>query len=94
MGDMKESFDAMKEMRRQERDNRVDAAQSGLPTSSDDVFFGWVNEFHAQAIFCGKVIAQWWPSRGSTMVGQRKGPRCATASDFVALAVSASKRSP
>lgn len=39
--------------------------------------------FHFHITKAGKVIAQWWPTRGQTMLGQVKGPRCSTASALV-----------
>ena len=32
----------------------------------------------------GKVIAQWWPSGGKTMLGQRRGKLCMTGGRLVA----------
>jgi hypothetical protein len=32
----------------------------------------------------GKVFAEWWPSKGTTMMDQQRGPRCRTAEDVVA----------
>lgn len=31
-----------------------------------------------------EVIAQWWPTRGQTMLNQTKGPRCKGAADLAA----------
>lgn len=38
--------------------------------------------FHFHITKAGKVIAQWWPTRGQTMLGQEKGPTCKTAAEL------------
>lgn len=80
-----------KEHRREERDAALERSIQ-LPAQVGDIAFRWVDEYHVQAMRRGRVIAQWWPSRGKTMVGhqlarggQRRGPRCSTPAEFVAL---------
>ena len=63
MGDMREVYDAMKEHRREERDAALQRSLQ-LPAQVGDIAFRWVNEYHVQAVRGGRVIAQWWPSRG------------------------------
>ncbi len=36
-----------------------------------------------QAMRGGKVFAEWWPSKGTTMHAQKRGPRCADAAAFL-----------
>ena len=38
---------------------------------------------HLQVTRGGKVFAEWWPSRGTTMHAHQRGPRCADSSAFV-----------
>lgn len=42
------------------------------------------NNAHIQFIQDGKVLADWWPSKGTTMMDGRRGPICATGEDVVA----------
>lgn len=86
MGDMGEVFKAWREEQRQEREAAIDAAEDALPESSGEIAFVWVNDYHVHAKVRGKVIAQWWPSQGKTMIGQRRGKRCPSAGEFVKLA--------
>lgn len=82
MSELGETFKALREERAEDRDAAVERAHEELPARSGAVIFRWVNDYHAQAIYRGRVIAQWWPSRGRTMIGQRRG-WAATAADFV-----------
>lgn len=93
MGDMREIYDAMKEHRREERDAALERARE-LPAQVGDIIFRWLDAYHVRAERRGRgtIIAQWWPSRGKTMVGHqlarggcRLGPRCSTPAEFVAL---------
>ncbi len=85
MGDMGDVFRAMRDEARRERDASLDKASYDLPAKVGHVTFRWVNDYHVHALIGRKVVAQWWPSRGKTMVGQARGKRCATAGEFVAL---------
>jgi len=38
---------------------------------------------HVQVRRSGKVLAEWWPSKGTTMSAQQRGPRCADAAAFL-----------
>lgn len=38
---------------------------------------------HVQVRQDGKVLAEWWPSKGTTMSNQKRGPVCRTTADFV-----------
>lgn len=38
---------------------------------------------HVQVMRGGKVLAEWWPSRGTTMHRQARGPRCSDSSAFL-----------
>ena len=42
------------------------------------------SQYHVQVREDGKVVAEWWPSKGTTMAGGRRGPRCRTEGDVVA----------
>ena len=39
---------------------------------------------HVQFMQDGKVLAEWWPSKGTTMMDGKRGPVCATGEDVVA----------
>lgn len=41
--------------------------------------------WHYQVLHRGRVVAQWWPVRGKTMIGQAKGPRCLDSKALVDL---------
>lgn len=90
---MSELGDTFRELRAEQAEDREEAVQRAhdeLPAAvaaapPGAVIYRWVDDYHAQAVFRGRVIAQWWPSRGRTMLGQMRGPRAATAADFVRL---------
>lgn len=42
------------------------------------------SEYHYHVTQNGRVIAQWYPSSGVTMDGQRRGQRCSTGKQLVA----------
>ena len=91
MSDLGETFKALREEQAERRDARVEWAHDDLPATSGAVIFRWINDYHAQAIFRGRVITQWWPSRGKTMVGQRPGDRAKSATVFVAMTMKAAE---
>jgi nitrous oxide reductase accessory protein NosL len=39
---------------------------------------------HVQFMQDGKVLAEWWPSKGTTMMDGKRGPMCTTGEDVVA----------
>ena len=39
---------------------------------------------HVQLMNDGSVVAEWWPSKGTTVMNQKRGPVCRTAAEFVA----------
>ena len=39
---------------------------------------------HVQLMQDGKVFADWWPSKGTTMMDGQRGPRCRTGEDLIA----------
>jgi hypothetical protein len=39
---------------------------------------------HVQVMQDGKVLAEWWPSKGTTMMDGKRGPRCRTGEDLIA----------
>lgn len=96
MSDIGETFKALREEQRDERDERVAAAHAHFPgdrvvieTIDGPFEVRWVDDYHAQAWARGRCVAQWWPSRGATMNGQRRGRRCWTGRDFEALVADA-----
>lgn len=51
--------------------------------SAHDMTVTRPSQYHVQVREDGKVVAEWWPSKGTTMAGGRRGPRCHTESDVV-----------
>ena len=41
------------------------------------------SEHHLQLRQDGKVFAEWWPSKGTTMTEGRRGRRCRTVAEFI-----------
>ena len=41
-------------------------------------------ENHVQFMQDGKGLAEWWPTKGTTMMDGQRGPACATGEDVVA----------
>ena len=41
-------------------------------------------ENHVQFMQDGKVLAEWWPTKGTTMMDGQSGPACGTGEDVVA----------
>ncbi len=39
---------------------------------------------HVQFVQDGKVLAEWWPSKGTTMTDGKHGPRCGTGEAVIA----------
>jgi len=68
----------------QQRLAELKRARSGLQASGMSLIQKTVHHFHV--VHRGRVVAQWWPARGKTMIGQEKGPRCADAKELVAMA--------
>lgn len=81
MSELGDIFAGMREERRDRAREAKDKARRELRSSSA-VSYVWRDDHHVQAIRGGKVVAQWWPSRGKTMSGAARGRRCKSAADF------------
>lgn len=78
----------MHEHEKQSRADRLAAAVAALEETAQalaglDFVIARVSEFHFHIKRGRKVAAQWWPSTGSTMLGNSKGPRCNTGPQLV-----------
>lgn len=91
MGDVGDFFRALKQERQQAREERLDRNEEHLNETRDGLGSLGLrlvrkNEYHYHLVDVdsGRVIAQWWPSSGKTMDGQRRGQMCRTGKQLVA----------
>lgn len=68
----------------QQRIAEIKRSRSGLQAIGMSLVQKTVHHFHV--VYRGRVVAQWWPARGKTMIGTEKGPRCQGAKELVAMA--------
>ncbi|HRS17740.1 MAG TPA: hypothetical protein P5234_16000 [Thermoanaerobaculaceae bacterium] len=59
-----------------DRDLQEFARQAGLRVSAP-------SPHHLQVRKGGEVVAEWWPGRGTTRAGGRRGRRCREVADFI-----------
>lgn len=84
-----EGFRLMKETEKQEKADRLarnTATMRETATALGQLGLKLVckNEYHYHVTRNGAVVAQWWPSSGKTMDGQRRGQICNTGKQLVA----------
>ena len=93
MGDVGDIFRALNEERREERDARFGANHDAMAeTKASLTSLGLTLDpkssyhFHIVRIEKGRrvLVAQWWPSSGRTMDGQRRGQLCTTGKALIA----------
>ena len=79
----REGFRLMREAEKQEKADRLRRNTDAMQETA--VALGQLglrlvrkSEFHYHVTREGRVVAQWYPSSGVTMDGQRRGPRCNT----------------
>ena len=88
-GGQVEYWRAQAEARREERRDRLDQANTAMAeTTSGVAGLGLQlvrkSEYHYHVLRGRQVVAQWWPSSGKTMDGQRRGQMCRTGKALVA----------
>lgn len=84
-----EYWRAPAEARREERRDRLDQANTAMAgTTAGVASLGLQlvrkSEYHFHVLRGRQVVAQWWPSSGKTMDGQRRGQMCRTGKALVA----------
>lgn len=56
----------------------IDYLKAELDERDPDLQLQIHTPHHYQIRFEGKVLVDWWPGKGTTMVGGKKGPICRT----------------
>lgn len=84
-----EFWRAQQEERRQRRRAQLDAAKTAMEATAAGVAelglqLVCKGEYHYHVLRGREVVAQWWPSSGKTMDGQRRGQVCRTGKALVA----------
>lgn len=80
---------AQRERRQEQRHAQLDKAKAAMATTTAGVAGLGLelvrkSEYHYHVLRGRQVIAQWWPSSGKTMDGQRRGQMCRTGNALVA----------